>query len=38
MLRQATESVLISKIKERMLINSKTEWNYVGIPRNVVTL
>jgi len=36
MLRQVTESVLISKIEERMLINSKTEWNYVCIPRTVV--
>lgn len=36
MLRQVTESVLISKIEERMLINSKTEWNYVCTPRTVV--
>ena len=38
MLRQVTESVLISKIDERMLINSKSEWNYVRIPRTIVTL
>ena len=38
MLRQITESVLISKIDERILINSKSEWNYFSIPGNVVML
>ena len=28
MLRQITESVLISKIREDNLMNSKSEWNY----------
>ena len=37
-LRQVTESVIINKIDERMLINSKNEWNYVRIPRVVATL
>ena len=38
MLRQITESVLINKVDEIKLINSKSEWNYVRIPRAVVTL
>ena len=38
MLRQITESVLINKVEEGKLINSKSEWNYVRIPRAVVTL
>ena len=38
MLRQITESVLINKVEEGKLINSKREWNYVRIPRAVVTL
>ena len=33
MLRQVTESVIINKIDERMLINSKNEWNYVRTQR-----
>ena len=37
MLRQITESVLISKTKEDNLVNSKSEWNYVRIPRTFVT-
>lgn len=36
MLRQITESVLINKVQEGQLINSKSEWNYVRIPRTVV--
>ena len=38
MLRQITESVLINKVEEGKLINSKSKWNYVRIPRAVVTL
>ena len=38
MLRQVTESVMINKIDEKKLINSKNEWNYVRIPRSVITL
>ena len=38
MLRQITESVLINKVEEGELINSKNECNYVSIPRAVVTL
>ena len=38
MLRQGTESVMINKIDEKKLINSKNEWNYVRIPRSVITL
>ena len=38
MLRQITQSVLINKVEEGKLINSKSEWNYVSIPRAVVTL
>ena len=38
MLRQITESVLINKVEEGKLINSKSEWNYVSIPRVAVTL
>ena len=36
MLRQITKSVLISKIREDDLMNSKSEWNYVRILRTVV--
>lgn len=36
-LRQITESALISKIKEDNLMNSKSEWNYPSIPRTVET-
>ena len=38
MLRQVMESVMMNKIDERKLINSKNEWNYVCIPRTVITL
>ena len=38
MLRQITESVLIKKVEEGKLINSKSEWNYISIPGAVVTL
>ena len=38
MLRQITESEVINKVEEGKLINSKSEWNYVRIPRAVVTL
>ena len=38
MLSRITESVLINKVEEDKLINSKSEWNYVRIPRAVVTL
>ena len=38
MLRPITESVLINKIEEGKLINSKSKWNYVSISRAVVTL
>ncbi|KAK3753663.1 hypothetical protein QZH41_010139 [Actinostola sp. cb2023] len=33
MLRQISESVRISREKPEELINNKTEWNYVHIPR-----
>ena len=36
MLRRITESVVISKIREGDLMNSKSEWNYVCILRTVV--
>ena len=36
MLRQIAESVVISKIREDDLVNSKIEWSYVRIPRTVV--
>ena len=36
MLRQITESVVFSKIREDDLMNSKSEWNYVCILRTVV--
>ena len=36
MLRQITEAVMISKVTETDLINSKSEWNYAHIPRTVV--
>ena len=36
MLTQITESVVISKIREDDLMNSKSEWNYVRILRTVV--
>ena len=36
MLRQITESVVISKIREDDLMNSKRQWNYVRILRTVV--
>ena len=38
MLRQITESVLINKVDKGKLINSKNQWNFVHIPRAVVTL
>ena len=38
MLGKITESVLINKVDEVKLINSKSEWNYVRIRRVVVTL
>ena len=38
MLRQVTESVIINKIDEKKLINSKNECNYIRIPRSVITL
>ena len=38
MLRQITKSVLISKIREDNLMNSKSEWNYFcRVRRTVVT-
>ena len=37
MLRQITESVLIIKIREDNLMNSKSEWNHFRIRRTVVT-
>ena len=36
MLRQITQSVVISKIRDDDLMNSKSEWNYVRILRTVV--
>ena len=33
MLRQITKSVLIKKVEEGKLINFKSEWNYVSIPK-----
>lgn len=33
MLRQITEAVLINKSQSDKLINNKSEWNYVSIPR-----
>ena len=38
MFRQITDSVLINKVEEGKLINSKSEWSYVNILRTVVTL
>ena len=38
MLRQITESVLINKVEEGKLINSKSEWNYVNVPRAVMAM
>ena len=38
MLGKITESVLINKVEEGKLINSKSKWNYVRIRRVVVTL
>ena len=38
MLGKITESVLLNKVDEVKLINSKSEWNYVRIRRVVVTL
>ena len=38
MLKQITECVLINKVEEDKLINSKSEWNYVRIPKAAVTL
>ena len=37
MLRQITESVMISQTEEGQLINTKEEWTYFRIPRAVVT-
>ena len=34
MLRQITKSVLISKIREDNLMNSKSEWNYFCSPKD----
>ena len=34
MLRQITKSVLISKIREDNLMNSKSEWNYFCRPKD----
>ena len=31
--RQITESVFINKVAAGKLINSKTEWNHVSLPR-----
>ena len=36
MLRQITQSVVISKIRDDDLMNSKSEWNYVRILWTVV--
>ena len=38
MLRQITEAVLIGKVKHNELINTKNEWNYVKVPRAIVTV
>lgn len=32
---QITESVLINTVEKSELMNSKSEWNYVHIPRTV---
>ena len=37
MLRQIAESVVISKIREDDLMNSKSEWCYVLFSRTVVS-
>ena len=36
MLRQITEAVMINKVLENDLINSKSEWNYACIPWTVM--
>ena len=36
LLRQITESMLISKKRTGTLIDNKTEWNHVSIPRAIV--
>ena len=37
MLRQISESVRISHVKEDELIITKAEWNYLPIPRTIIT-
>ena len=37
MLRQITESVIMNNVKDSELLNSKSEWNYVRIPRALIT-
>ena len=37
MLRQIAESVKINKKEQAKVINNKTEWNYVNVPRARVT-
>ena len=36
-LRQITEAVLINKAQPGQLINTKNEWNYIRIPRAIIT-
>ena len=38
MLRQVTESVIIGKVEDHRLMNTKSEWNYFRIPRAVVSV
>ena len=38
MLRQVTETVMIGKVEDHRLINTKSEWNYFRIPRAVVSV
>ena len=37
MLRQISESIQINKVQQDQLINTKSEWSYLRIPRAVVT-
>lgn len=36
MLRQIFEGARIDKVPKGLLINSKNEWNYLGVPRAIV--
>ena len=36
MLRQIFEGARIDKVSKGLLINSKNEWNYLGVPRTIV--